>query len=94
MSEQQTPPSNEQPPKRRNKIAEEKERLRAELAAMANKVPGFVNAGGIQTTRRWVADNEQAQRVAAGGKARMSRKKLDALVRRMRGEPVTEAEAP
>lgn len=82
MSDQQIPP-------RRNRVAEDKARLRAELAALANKVPEFVNAGSIQATRRWVADNEQAQMVAAGGRARLSRKKLDALVKRMKGEEVT-----
>jgi hypothetical protein len=56
------------------------------LESLANKVPEFVNVGGVQTTRRWVTDNEQAQLVVAGGKARMSKAKLDALVRRMKGE--------
>lgn len=81
----------EAPKRRQNKVAEEKAKLRAELAALANKVPEFVNTGGLQTTRRWVADNEQAQQVAAGGRARLSRKKLQALVQRMRGEASTEA---
>lgn len=73
---------------RRNRVAEDKARLRAELQTLANKVPEFVNAGSIQTTRRWVEANDQAQMVAAGGRARMSRKKLDALVKRMKGEEV------
>jgi hypothetical protein len=76
----------EQTPPRRNKVSEEKARLRADVAAAANKVPEFVSAGGVQTTRRWVADNERAQRVAAGGLTRLSRKKLDALLKRLRGE--------
>lgn len=84
MNDEQQPPQDK--PKRRNRIAEDKERLRAEIAALANKVPAFVNAGGIQTTRRWVEANEQAQRVSAGGKARMSKAKLDALVKSMKGE--------
>lgn len=88
MSEEQITP--QEPKKRVNKIAEEKSRLRAQLAEMANKVPEFVNAGGIQTTRQWLKVNEQAQKVASGGKARMSRKQLDALVKRMKGEAVTE----
>lgn len=53
---------------------------------MTNKVPEFVLGGSIQTTRAWLAANEQAQLVAVGGKARMSRRKLAALVKRMKGE--------
>ena len=57
---------------------------------MTNKVPEFVCSGSIQTTRAWVVANEQAQRVAAGGLARMSKKKLAALAKRMKGETAAE----
>lgn len=82
MSEQQTPPRKP----RANKVAEEKARLRAEIAALTNKVPEFVNSGSVQATRQWVAANEQAQLITSGGKARLSRAKLDALVKRIKGE--------
>lgn len=80
----QTPPNPEQTmseqveqaPKRRNKVAEEKEALRAQIAAMANKVPAKVNAGSIQDTRAWVAENEKVQHLAAGGYQRKSRRQL------------------
>lgn len=84
MSEQQTPP---QASKRRNRVAEEKAALRAEIAALANKVPEFVNTGSIQTTRTWLKHNDRAQKVAAGGMARMSRDKLNELAKSMKGEP-------
>lgn len=71
MSESETI---EVPKQRRNKIAEEKAALRAQLEAFVNKVPAKVNAGGIQTTRTWVDENKRIARAVAGG--RCSRHKL------------------
>jgi hypothetical protein len=90
MSEQtiDTPP---QAPKRRNKVAEEKARLRAELDALVNKVPPAVNAGSIQTTREWIDTNTTAGRAAK--RKRVSRFALLAQVEAMKAwaskEPAT-----
>lgn len=87
-----------QPNPRRNKIAEEKAALRAELAALANKVPAEVCAGSVQTTHNWLSANERPLRVAAGlstgrcAYTRMSRKHLDALTRSLKGLPPLEDE--
>jgi hypothetical protein len=75
-----TPP----PPKvRRNRVAEEKAALRAQLATLVNRVPGKVNAGSVQTTRQWVADNAKASKDVT--RARISRHRLRETVARMRG---------
>lgn len=84
MSEAMTAPQVEtEAPKRRSKVAEEKAQLRDRLAAMVDKVPAKVNAGGIQTTREWVAENTKVQTVAAGGRQRMSRRLLREMVERV-----------
>jgi hypothetical protein len=70
-----------------NKIAEAKAALRAELAGLADKVPEFVNAGGVMTTRDWLPANEKARRVKAGGYKRMSRASLERLVAQMKTPP-------
>lgn len=71
---------------RANKIAAEKEALRAQLAALANKVPEKVNAGSIQTTNEWLKDvNAKLQPVARGGKKRLSRHALRDLLAKAQG---------
>jgi hypothetical protein len=70
---------------RTNKIAQEKARLRAELAALANKVPEKVNAGSIQTTQEWLKENGQLQTIAGGGLQRLSRRALEQRLAKMKG---------
>ncbi len=65
-------------PNRRNRIAEEKAALRIQLAALVNKVPNAVNAGGVQTTREWLDANKGAMSCAT--RKRASRHQLKAAL--------------
>lgn len=55
-----------EPKPRVNRIAQEKEELRATLTRYVDKVPEAVNAGSIQATRAWVKSNERLRRVVNG----------------------------
>jgi hypothetical protein len=70
---------------RTNKVAEAKAELRAQLAALANKVPEKVNAGSIQTTHEWVEDNKRVQHLTAGGYQRKSRRSLQDMLAKAKG---------
>jgi hypothetical protein len=77
-----TPPLQPKAP-RRNKVAEEKEALRTQLSTLVNRVPERVNAGSVQTTRQWVAENSKALKDVT--RTRISRRALQESVARMQG---------